>query len=64
MHSDAEHKVEEVGCQRLKPVPVPELSAGKVGYVLAGTSAAFNPTASPLGPMVISTTARRPRGDP
>ena len=36
MHSDAEHKVEEVGNQRLKRVPVPELSAGEVGYVLAG----------------------------
>ena len=36
MHSGAEHKVEEVGCQRLKHVPVPELSAGEVGYVLAG----------------------------
>jgi GTP-binding protein LepA len=36
MHSDAEHKVEEVGCQRLKPVPTPELVAGEVGYVLAG----------------------------
>ena len=36
MHSGAEHKVEEVGCQRLKRVPVPELSAGEVGYVLAG----------------------------
>ncbi len=35
MHSDAEHKVEEVGCQRLKRVPVPELQA-EVGYVLAG----------------------------
>ena len=34
MHSEAEHKVEEVGCQRLKRVPVPELSAGKVGLVL------------------------------
>src|SRR3989337_1522655 len=28
MHSDAEAQVEEVGCQRLKRVPVPELSAG------------------------------------
>ena len=36
MHSDAEHKVEEVGNQTLKRVPVPELSAGEVGYVLAG----------------------------
>jgi GTP-binding protein LepA len=36
MHSDAEHKVEEVGNQRLKRVPVPQLSAGEVGYVLAG----------------------------
>ena len=36
MHSDAEHKVEEVGCQRLKRVPVKELVAGEVGYVLAG----------------------------
>src|SRR4026208_2081804 len=36
MHSDAEHKVEEVGNQRLKRVPVPKLSAGEVGYVLAG----------------------------
>jgi GTP-binding protein LepA len=36
MHSDAEHKVEEVGNQTLKRVPVPQLSAGEVGYVLAG----------------------------
>src|SRR5262249_56058002 len=36
MHSEAEHKVEEVGNQRLKRVPVPALSAGEVGYVLAG----------------------------
>ena len=36
MHSDSEHKVEEVGNQTLKRVPVPELSAGEVGYVLAG----------------------------
>jgi GTP-binding protein LepA len=36
MHSDAEHKVEEVGNQRLKRVPVAQLSAGEVGYVLAG----------------------------
>src|SRR4029450_291453 len=36
MHSDAEHKVEEVGCQRLKRVPVPGLSAGGGGYGLAG----------------------------
>ena len=31
-----EHKVEEVGNQRLKRVAVPELTAGEVGYVLAG----------------------------
>ena len=36
MHASAEHKVEEVGCQRLKRVPVPQLAAGEVGYVLAG----------------------------
>jgi len=36
MHSGAEHKVEEVGNQRLKRVAVAELSAGEVGYVLAG----------------------------
>src|SRR4026209_1171168 len=36
MHSDAEHKVEEVGNQSLKRVPVPKVSAGEVGYVLAG----------------------------
>ena len=36
MHSDSEHKVEEVGNQTLKRVPVAELSAGEVGYVLAG----------------------------
>ncbi len=36
MHSGQEHKVEEVGYQRLKHVPAPELSAGEVGYVLAG----------------------------
>src|SRR5262245_62344555 len=36
MHSGVEHKVEEVGNQRLKRVAVPELVAGEVGYVLAG----------------------------
>ena len=36
MHSDALHKVEEVGCQRLKRVPADQLTAGEVGYVLAG----------------------------
>ena len=36
MHSGQEHKVEEVGYQRLKHVPAAELSAGEVGYVLAG----------------------------
>ena len=36
MHAGAEHRVEEVGCQRLKRVPASELSAGEVGYVLAG----------------------------
>src|SRR5262249_59714322 len=43
MHSDAEHKVEEVGCQRLKRVPVPALSAGGGGYGLARLK-------SPAGP--------------
>ena len=36
MHSGQEHKVEEVGYQRLKRVPAAELAAGEVGYVLAG----------------------------
>ncbi|MGV8040164.1 MAG: translation elongation factor 4 [Thermoanaerobaculaceae bacterium] len=36
MHSGAEHRVEEVGCQRLRRVPAGSLSAGEVGYVLAG----------------------------
>jgi GTP-binding protein LepA len=36
MHSGQEHKVEDVGYQRLKKVSAPELIAGEVGYVLAG----------------------------
>ncbi|MCL4839713.1 MAG: GTP-binding protein, partial [Thermoanaerobaculia bacterium] len=36
MHSDAEHRVEEVGRLRLKRVPSDELVAGEVGYVIAG----------------------------
>jgi GTP-binding protein LepA len=36
MHSGAEFKIEEVGRLRLERVPVAELAAGSVGYVLAG----------------------------
>jgi GTP-binding protein LepA len=36
MHSQVEHKVEEVGCLRLKRIPTPELKAGEVGYVISG----------------------------
>ena len=49
MHSGAEHKVEEVGCQRLKRVPSPELSAGEVARIL--------PTMAPVEGRV-STTAK------
>ncbi len=60
MHSGQEHKVEDVGYQRLKRVPAPELSAGEVGYVIAGIkslsglaigdtlTAADRPTAEPV----------------
>ncbi len=36
MHTGADHEVEEVGLLRLKHVPLPELGAGAVGYVIAG----------------------------
>ncbi|OQC40694.1 MAG: Elongation factor 4 [Acidobacteria bacterium ADurb.Bin051] len=36
MHSEAEHRVEEVGRLRLKRVPADELVAGEVGYLIAG----------------------------
>ncbi len=36
MHSQVEHKVEEVGRLRLKRIPSPELKAGEVGYVISG----------------------------
>jgi GTP-binding protein LepA len=36
MHSNEEHLIEEVGLLRLKRVPVAELSAGQVGYLIAG----------------------------
>jgi GTP-binding protein LepA len=36
MHSGKEYGLEEVGQLRLRRVPTPELSAGSVGYLLAG----------------------------
>ncbi|HVS03902.1 MAG TPA: translation elongation factor 4 [Thermoanaerobaculia bacterium] len=36
MHTDKEHLVEEVGLLRLKHVPRERLTAGEVGYVIAG----------------------------
>ena len=36
MSSRAEHKVEEVGLFRLERIPQKELSAGQVGYIIAG----------------------------
>jgi GTP-binding protein LepA len=36
MHTGTEHDVEEVGLLQLKKVSQPELSAGAVGYVIAG----------------------------
>jgi GTP-binding protein LepA len=36
MHTGADHEVEEVGLLRLKHVPLAELGAGAVGYVIAG----------------------------
>jgi GTP-binding protein LepA len=39
MHTGADYDVEEVGLLQLKHVPVPELSAGAVGYVIAGIKA-------------------------
>ncbi len=59
MHSGAEHRVEEVGCQRLKRVPSPELSAGEVGYVLAGIK-----TLSGLAVGDTLTGAERPAAEP
>ncbi len=59
MHSSVEHRVEEVGCQRLKRVPVDELSAGEVGYVLAGIK-----TLSGLAVGDTLTGAERPAAEP
>jgi GTP-binding protein LepA len=39
MHSSREHQVEEVGLLRLKRVRTEQLSAGDVGYVIAGIKA-------------------------
>jgi GTP-binding protein LepA len=39
MHSSKEHQVEEVGLLRLKRVRTEQLSAGDVGYVIAGIKA-------------------------
>jgi len=36
MHSDTQHGIDEVGQLRLQRVPVKELDAGSVGYILAG----------------------------
>ncbi len=36
MHTDARYEVEEVGLLQLKKVPVSELAAGAVGYLIAG----------------------------
>ncbi len=36
MHSDSDYTVEELGYNQLKLVPKDELSAGEVGYVIAG----------------------------
>jgi GTP-binding protein LepA len=61
MAGAAEHKVEEVGVFRLNREPVPELSAGMVGYIIAGiktvsdvaigdtVTLAERPSPSPLG---------------
>ena len=46
MHSGNEHKVEEVGYQRLKRVPATELSAGEVGYVIAGVKSLRDSTSA------------------
>jgi GTP-binding protein LepA len=60
MHSGKEHQVEEVGLLRLKRVRTEQLTAGDVGYVIAGIKAlsditigdtltdAARPTATPL----------------
>ncbi len=60
MHTGADHEVEEVGLLQLKHVPVEELAAGAVGYVIAGVKTirdieigdtvteADRPTAAPL----------------
>jgi GTP-binding protein LepA len=60
MHTDAEYEVEEVGLLQLKKVRADELTAGAVGYVIAGVKAvsdinigdtitdASRPAASPI----------------
>jgi GTP-binding protein LepA len=39
MHTDKEYTVEEVGLLQIKMVPIEELEAGMVGYVIAGVKA-------------------------
>ncbi|HPC83325.1 MAG TPA: translation elongation factor 4 [Thermoanaerobaculaceae bacterium] len=59
MHAGVEHKVEEVGIQRLRRVPAGQLSAGEVGYVLAGIK-----TLSGLAIGDTLTEAERPAAQP
>ncbi len=36
MHAGQDYKVDELGCNQFKLVPKPQLSAGEVGYIVAG----------------------------
>jgi len=59
MHTGADHEVEEVGLLRLKHVPLAELGAGAVGYVIAGIK-----TISDIAMGDTLTDAARPAGEP
>jgi GTP-binding protein LepA len=59
MHTGKEYEIEEVGLLRLKQVPVPELGAGQVGYVIAGIK-----TIKDIAIGDTLTEARRPAAQP
>ncbi|MGH9361772.1 MAG: translation elongation factor 4, partial [Thermoanaerobaculia bacterium] len=59
MHGGRDYQVEEVGRLRLKRIAAPELSAGEVGYVIAGVKAVADIA---VGDTV--TEADRPAADP
>jgi GTP-binding protein LepA len=59
MHNGSTHRVEEVGLFRLTRAPQPELSAGQVGYIIAGVK-----TVSDTQPGDTITSKERPCAKP